>query len=96
MPPLNHRMSDVEQSGSVYAVDVSEQNAGPDCDSTYEKGTHFVESFEGAVRVALNEFDGQPRVREMGAGMVFFYEPHNEGEKHLRAAIREHRVFATR
>lgn len=95
MPPLNHRMSDVEKSGTVYTVSVTVQNTGPDGESTFDKETHFLESFEGAMRVAINEVGDQPTVRKAG-GMMAVYEPHDEGETYRQAVIRERRVFAHR
>lgn len=96
MPPLNHRMSEVERSGSVYTVRVTEQNTGPNGESTFEKDTHFVESFEAAVRVAINEVVGGVRVKDAKNSMLYFYQSHDDGEKYLQAVVRERRTFALR
>lgn len=87
-------MSDVQRDGAIYTVDASERNAGPSGETTYDKGTHFLRSFGGAVRVASREVGDGAKVKELGTGMMMFYEPHDEGGKYRRAAVRERRAFA--
>lgn len=93
MPPLNHRC-DVERTGTVFSVDVQECNTNAGGDSPHTRDTHFVESYEAAVVVALCEIDGDPKVTRMSTGMTYFYEPHDDEEAHTRACIRERRVFS--
>jgi len=96
MPPLNHRFSGVEKAGTVHTVDISERNTGPDGEQSYDKDTHFTDTFESAVRIAMKEIGDGGKFKEMGTGMLFLYEPHEDGEKHLRATIRERRMHTTR
>jgi hypothetical protein len=87
MPPLNHEHTDVKKAGKVYTVSVTEQNTGPDGEQTFDKDTHYLDSFESAVRIAMREIGDNCKYREMGTGMMYFYEPHGDGEKYRQAVV---------
>ena len=91
MPPLTHR-TDLTRSGTVYQVEVQERD--PEEESHYTRETHFVETLSAALQAATEEVPGEThRFRRMDLGLVFIWEDHEEGEEHIRASIRERRVY---
>jgi len=91
MPPLNHR-SNLQRSGTVFQVKV--QSRDPDGESHRTRETHFTETLSAALEAARTDVPGDTHgYRRMATGMIFIWEHHDDGEPHVRASIRERRVY---
>jgi len=91
MPPLNHR-SDLERSDTVFQVSVQERD--PEGESHHTRDTHITETLSAALTAASAVVPGDTHgYRRMPTGMIFIWEHHDDGEPHVRASIRERRVY---
>jgi len=93
MPPLN-RKCDVEKTGYIFVVDFQECNSSLGGDSAYTNDTAFVETLEAAFEAAMTAFDGDPHFTRTATGMKYLYEPHDDGEEHVRVCIRERPIYS--